>query len=359
MQEPMKSSIIAQIAAAAASGENSMKGLSLPKGLEFVTNGRGQRLHVRTRLAASDPSNGRPRGLVLYLHGMHSHGSRINFTTLAREINSMGFHYAALDFHGHGYSDGHPGVITSHLDLLDDVESFLSVLYRDPNVERANAPQFHVDAAALDPQSCVFYLLGSSMGGGVALVLAHMCCSRASPANADRYSTACRGCILAAPALQVKLPWFAPSFIVPPLKFIMNWAVLPLVPSLGLPESTITTSSAATHAIWDTDEYISYVNADAASFRGALYFKTLFAIFGLSDAALAAIPQLTHDSMRILVLMDPDDAVTDFAGVQNLQQAAPIAARGRVSVVQMPRGRHDILTNRIDDAVEAIAAWLV
>lgn len=349
--------MIARIAAASAAGGDALQRLSLPKSSEFVSNLRGQRLHVRTQLVAPDTLAEQPRGIVLFLHGLHAHGSRITCATLAAEINALGFHFAALDFHGHGHSDGQPGVITSHLDLIDDASCFLSVLYRDPSVAAAAA--HHVHAPPLDPAACPFYLLGSSMGAAVALLLAHICCSRAGTAQVDRYSSACRGAILSAPAIQIKLPWFLQSSLVLfPISAALRWIVLPLSPSLALPGSFKQSVGASQHPIWDTDEYIAYINADAATFHGSLHLATLCSILDLSRDVMAAIPALNHSNLRVLVLMDPEDAVTDFAGVQALRSSSPVAAAGRVTVVELPRAKHDVLTNAADAAMKSIAQWL-
>ena len=348
----MKASMIARIAEASASGKEALQRLTRPKGTEFVTNGRGQVLYVRTSAAVAGP-----RGAIVYLHGLHAHCSRIHMEVYAAELNKLGFHFAALDFHGHGYSQGERGVIASHRDLLDDAASLLSALYRDPNVV-SHSTESHILCPPLDPSSCPFYLMGSSMGGGVSLILAHMCCSRVDHVQADRYSAACRGCILAAPAIAIKLPWFASRFIVGSLQTIMSWTVLPLLPSLALPGAPLTAPRAATHPVWDTDEYVAYVDADAATHHGDLYFQTLFSVLDLANHAQDAVRQLAHHKMRVIAFMDPDDSVTDICGVRMLQSAAPIAAAGLVSVVDMPCAKHDVLTNRMDDVWQHMAAWL-
>jgi alpha-beta hydrolase superfamily lysophospholipase len=353
----MKAAMISRIAEASAAGGSALSRLSQPKSAEFVTNSRGQLLHVRTQAAATQDSKQPCRGCVVYLHGLHAHCSRIHMPVYASELNSIGFHFAALDFHGHGHSEGEAGVILSYADLVDDVASLLSALYRDSH----SAPDSHTSVSRLHlpplhPQSCPFYLLGSSMGGAVSLVFAHMCSAQQLPVNS--YSGACRGCILAAPAVQVKLPWFAPSMVVNTLKSVMSWTVLPLLPSLSLPGGVTAASSAAQHAVWDTDEYIAYVAADAATHHGPLFFKTLFSIFELSSAAQSAASNLNYDGMRVIAFMDPEDAVTDVTGVRLLRAAASGAASGRVTVVEIPHARHDVLSNRMDDVWHRVAAWL-
>lgn len=351
----MKSSMIASIAAASAAGGDALQRLSLPKSSEFVTNGRGQRIHVRTQLAAQETCKEAPKGIVVYLHGLHSHGSRIICSALAAELNAIGFHFAALDFHGHGHSDGQPGVVASHSDLIDDAHSLLAALYRGPSAA-APCPAHCLHAPPL-PASCPFFLLGSSMGGAVALVLANMCCSTVPPASPHPYSSACCGAILLAPAIRIKLPWFAPAFILSPFKAALRWLVLPLSPSSVLPGS-FKKASAPEHPIWDTEEYIAYVDADPATYHGDLHLSTLCSIIDLSHAALDAASALQHHSLRVLAFMDPADAVTDFSGVQALCSTAAAACDGRVTVVEMPGAKHDVLSNRADAVLQRMAAWL-
>jgi alpha-beta hydrolase superfamily lysophospholipase len=243
--------------------------------------------------------------------------------------------------------------VASHSDLIDDAHSLLAALYRGPSAA-APCPTHCLHAPPLLPESCPFFLIGSSMGGAVALVLANMCCSNVPHASLHRYSSACCGVILAAPAIRIKLPWFAPAFILSPLKAVLRWLVLPLSPSSVLPGS-FKKASASEHPIWDTEEYIAYVDSDPATYHGDLHLTTLCSIIDLSDAALDAVSALEHHSLRVLAFMDPADAVTDFAGVQALCSAA---ADGRVTVVEMPGAKHDVLSNRADAVLQRITAWL-
>ncbi len=68
----MKAAMIARIAEARVAGDAALRSLTLPQSSEFVTNGRGQRLHVRTR----QTSHEQPKGVVVFLHGLHAHCSR-------------------------------------------------------------------------------------------------------------------------------------------------------------------------------------------------------------------------------------------------------------------------------------------
>ena len=347
----LKDAMLSEVATAAESGPEALRALSLPRSQEFVTNSRGQRLHVRTQGCCSkglDPV----KGIVIYVHGVGAHCSRPNFTALSTAFRErMGYHFAALDFHGHGYSEGDKGLVSSHDHLLNDVSSFLTVLYRHADAD-ADAPttNFKVNLPPLDPVTCPVTLLGNSMGGGVSLLFAHLCCSSSSSSSEDRYMSACRGCILSAPALLVSKP--------PPVVLaLLDWVVAPLFPTSPVPPIFSTLKS---EMIWESDDYIAYVKADdVLSNTSPIMFKTAQSIVRLCDQVQETLPLLSKDyKMRILVMHDPDDKVCLFQGVEQLQELAPLAATGAVKVVPMPGGRHDLLTNRIDEATEIIAQWM-
>ena len=96
------------------------------------------------------------------------------------------------------------------------------------------------------------------MGGAVAFIVAHACVCPTDHwhASLGQFSAACRGVILAAPALRVKMPWFAHGAVVGVLKTVMQWTVLPLLPALALPGGIAGPSPAAAHPIWDSDECV-------------------------------------------------------------------------------------------------------
>ena len=115
----MKSSLLSEVRAAAEAGTNP----TLTRSGEYVTNSRGQRLHLRTAQASS------AKGLILYVHGIGAHCSRPNTKYFSSFFTTkLNYHYAAFDFHGHGYSEGERGFINTYDDLLDDLSSVLSAL---------------------------------------------------------------------------------------------------------------------------------------------------------------------------------------------------------------------------------------
>jgi len=105
----------------------------------------GYEAHVRLWLPDS------PRGAVLYLHGIQSHGGW--FETSAQRLAEAGFAVLLPDRRGSGRNEIERGHARSARDLLRDLEDNLNELHVRSGVSR-------------------FHIVGVSWGGKLALVLA-------------------------------------------------------------------------------------------------------------------------------------------------------------------------------------------
>jgi alpha-beta hydrolase superfamily lysophospholipase len=85
-----------------------------------------------------------PRAVLLVAHGAGEHSAR--YQPLAQFMTGYGFAVAALDHHGHGYSEGRPGHVNSFDEYLYD----LAIFHRQVAARYAGLPMF---------------LFGHSMGG--------------------------------------------------------------------------------------------------------------------------------------------------------------------------------------------------
>jgi len=85
-----------------------------------------------------------PRAVLLVAHGAGEHSAR--YQPLAQFMTGYGFAVAALDHHGHGYSEGRPGHVNSFDEYLYD----LAIFHRQVAARYAGLPVF---------------LFGHSMGG--------------------------------------------------------------------------------------------------------------------------------------------------------------------------------------------------
>lgn len=346
----MKCSLYEEVAKAKKRGD--LLGLTLPKSEEWVRNSRGHRLHVRT-WAAKVPQ---AKGLVLSLHGMGAHCSRPNSTYLARAITeTLGFHFVSFDFHGMGRSEGERGMLHDYNHLLDDVNCVLEALYRSAATGEGEG---EIRLEPLKAASCPFYLMGNSLGGAVALSFTHKASSPTTLEEAKLWSGACQGCILLSPALNVRKP-------AAPVLSVLDWVVVPLLPSYPIP--SFFTSISDDSLTWESEEYREYIYADddsagGLSRRGSPSFKTAQSILRLCEHIEEIVPLLgkANPALRVLILIDPDDKVVLFSAVERLQEEAPLSKEeGRVKVVPMPGGRHDLTVNRLDEVYEVVSEWLL
>lgn len=174
-----------------------------------------------------------------------------------------------LDFHGHGYSDGLKGLVTSAEGLIDDVQCLLVALYSKillefHGEETDSVKRFHLNNYAMNVP---LFILGQSMGGSTSLMVGDALQKSLENPNADKQlrSVAANfcGCILLCPALQMKVPS-------PVVVNILNYVIVPLFGQASIPEF-IQPSNANQAQIWKNQAFIDYVERD-----GLVNFELLF-----------------------------------------------------------------------------------
>ncbi|EOA19413.1 hypothetical protein CARUB_v10001131mg [Capsella rubella] len=130
---------------------------------------RGNALFSRSWL----PLSGELRGILIIIHGLNEHSGR--YSQFAKQLNSSHLGVYAMDWIGHGGSDGLHGYVPSLDYVVSDTEAFLEkIRYENPGVP------------------C--FLFGHSTGGAVVLKAA------SSPSIENMLA----GIVLTSPALRVK-----------------------------------------------------------------------------------------------------------------------------------------------------------
>lgn len=172
---------------------------NLPKTTNSILNLRGQRLHFRYFLP---PDLNNTRSIIFFLHGYSGHSSRpevqraasiLTGSTMATGNRAL----FCLEFAGHGYSEGVRALIMNHEDLIDDAEQFVRRLMTGATVCDGDDFECGLNTVQWQTiQKIPFYVMGQSMGGGVAVFLAQRL-----EALAGFYGT-----ILLAPALSTSMP---------------------------------------------------------------------------------------------------------------------------------------------------------
>ncbi|CAL9762805.1 unnamed protein product [Musa acuminata subsp. burmannicoides] len=104
-----------------------MKEGQLGRDFSLFTTARGDTLFTQSWT----PVNLKTRGLVVLLHGLNEHSGRYN--DFAEKLNENGFKVYAMDWMGHGGSDGLHGYVHSLDYAVSDLEAFLEkVLAENP-----------------------------------------------------------------------------------------------------------------------------------------------------------------------------------------------------------------------------------
>ncbi|KAH7446083.1 hypothetical protein KP509_01G038400 [Ceratopteris richardii] len=149
----------------------------------FFVNSRKQILFVQSWMPTERKQL---RGLLILLHGLNEHSGR--YLHFAMQLNSQGYGVYAMDWIGHGGSDGLHGYVPSLDHVVADTVALLQwVLDKNPSLP------------------C--FLFGHSTGGAVVLKLA---CE-------PLMSSLLQGIILTSPALRVIAPVI--SMLLPTLQF--------------------------------------------------------------------------------------------------------------------------------------------
>ena len=326
---------------------------NLPPTDEFVVNGRGERLQVRSTW----PPRGSPvRGVVLALHGYGAHCGRPPFAVFAEAAATAGFAFVSFDFHGHGHSTGPRAFIADPSHLVDDVLEALLALY-------AGGGGGGASSVARSAAGLPLFLFGHSMGGGVALLVGSILThgadapasrtsrtwARAAGVLGARVAPAFTGAFLLCPFVTSDASWAARTLLVGPLAAMM--------PTGTVPAWLVDDASAAAQ-IWASPAYRRFTQADGdaasggLSYSGNICFRTLATILALGDAVCASLPGI---SFPFAVLHDPADAFVPVAGSRRLLAEAPATSKAFVAT---PGGLHDIAANQPRAVTRALLDWL-
>lgn len=191
------------------------------------------------------------------MHGYSSHTNRPTQKYISTKFLSKGFAYICLDFHGHGYSEGVKGLVTSAENLIDDVLSLLVALYSRifhefHGEETDPVRRFHLNNYSLN---IPFFLLGQSMGGSTALIVGDLLSYYAQEDKQLRsIANNFEGCIFLCPAISIKVP---PPTVVK----VLDRFIVPLFGRASIPKYIKPTNSNS-EQVWKNADFIAYVERD-------------------------------------------------------------------------------------------------
>ena len=307
---------------------------NLPNSLEYITNSRGQKLHVSTYW----PAERSVKFIVVSLHGHAGHGNRPTHSYIARELNAHNIAYVTLDFHGHGYSEGDRCRIAKYPDLIDDVMSLLTAIYM-PTPYPSDSTHIRVPSTA---NQLPFFICGLSMGGATALAVANIIRSD------DKYlkiRQQFRGLILAAPMIQI-------ASVSPFLKTVLSCPMHKIIDKVPFDISCYVKNE----DIW-RPHYIDYVTMDTypqgLTFNGVPWISTLQSLMNFTVDMPTILPKI---DCPFIVFHDPADTITQITGSYQLMEKA---ASSNKQMVLMLDAKHDLIANHSHVFIHRVIEWIM
>lgn len=233
---------------------------------------RGNALFSRSWL----PLSGELRGILIIIHGLNEHSGR--YSQFAKQLNASNFGVYAMDWIGHGGSDGLHGYVPSLDYVVSDTVAFLEKI----RSENPGVPCF---------------LFGHSTGGAVVLKAA------LSPSIEDMLA----GIVLTSPALRVKpahpiVGAIAPIFSLVAPRFQFKGANKRGIPVSRDPEALLAKYS------------------DPLVYTGPIRVRTGHEILRITAYLTRNFKSIT---VPFFVLHGTEDKVTDPLASQDLYNQAP------------------------------------
>ncbi|XP_008791599.1 monoacylglycerol lipase-like [Phoenix dactylifera] len=221
------------------------------------------------------PSAGHMKGILVIIHGLNEHSGR--YAHFAKQLTSCNFGLYAMDWIGHGGSDGLHGYVPSLDYVVEDTGIFLEKI----RSENPGVPCF---------------LFGHSTGGAVVL----------KAASYPRIEAMLEGIILTSPALRVK-----------PAHPIVG-AVAPIV-SLLLPKYQFKGANRRGIPVSRDPAAMLAKYSDPLVYTGPIRVRTGHEILRMSSYLLQNLKSVT---IPFLVLHGTADRVTDPLASQDLYNEA-------------------------------------
>jgi alpha-beta hydrolase superfamily lysophospholipase len=316
-----------------------------------------KKLHLKTYW-----TSGNPDAVIFSLHGYGAHVNRPTHDYIAKSFNELNIAYITLDFTGHGYSEGIRGLIPSVDTLINDVLSVL-VIYFSNDLETKLINLFPHYITHKIPKDTPFYIMGHSMGGGTAILVADIIINGINSTNKtfiyELYSplfenvirVCFSGLLLISPVVMLDVKdWMKPFM-----------DVLGLFPPTAKLPKYIFDESSMNDKIWSNSNFRKYIENDGfpknikgLSYGDNIQIGTLMSIVELSEKVQHVISSINYP---FIVLYDMNnDIIIPKKGIDLLMKNSKTRNK---FLVDIKDGLHDPIANRIDNVVDNLTKWLL
>ncbi|GLT25483.1 hypothetical protein SLA2020_006080 [Shorea laevis] len=222
------------------------------------------------------PVTGELKGILIIIHGLNEHSGR--YAQFARQLTSCNFGVYAMDWIGHGGSDGLHGYVPSLDHVVADTGAFLEKI----RSENPDVPCF---------------LFGHSTGGAVVL----------KAATYPHIEEMLEGIVLTSPALRVKPAHPIVGAVAPIFSFVVPRLQFKGANKRGIPVSRDPAAMLAKYS-------------DPLVYTGPIRVRTGHEILRISSYLIQNFKSVT---VPFLVLHGTADKVTDPLASQDLYNEAP------------------------------------
>lgn len=351
--------------------------LYLPKTNEFVTNSRGQKLHVRSFLPA-----GEPKSLLFSLHGYSAHNNAPWLAVIAEKCIEENVGLITFDFHGHGHSEGFPVDIINFHDLVDDCLTVVFESYSpavdeqtvegDVNSNQAVPTEQTTIISSNQPSyllrrgfKCPFFISGMSLGGVTALATSielqdiqmNSCAHKydhistsISTKDQQRIASLFLGGLYLCPAISLVLP---NCLIIA----LMKYFVVPCFPRAPTPKI----GPDLDPALVFYPEFLEFAAKDniasdppGMTHAPLIRFRTGLSVLSMTEYVQHRIQEI---NFPFIVFHDPEDKICTIEGTQRLMNESLTSVENK-EFVSIANGLHGLIPNCTELVLTQMLRWM-
>lgn len=319
-----------------------------PQTGHFFVNDRGQNLHVRSFLPTPGLFSQQCEAVVFFLHGYTGHMGRPDKMNFGDIIGKQNVACLSYDQVGHGYSDGLRALLATPEEYVRDIILFIRLVL---GKEDQNSTDLGIPPKMLRSfQNIPFYLMGESMGGGLAILASLRIQEQFKDGEAANDFSTYAGTILVAPAIVGNPP---PAPVVWLLeKTLVKWCPEACIPdfleTVHLPELTWTEEESRLRVLSD------HIDNGGLSWGKNMRYQSGFNLIKLTSELQSRLSEI---EFPFLIIHDEADQIVLFDGSKRMKEESQTKEEDKTLQV-LQGSAHDLVCNVPSAVVEHAMSFI-